>query len=375
MAVCVKCKQDIPMEEFTFCPFCGKKQSKPEKKERNRKSRGNSCGSVYKRGSSWVASVTLGWKSTSPDKPPYPIKRTKSFKTKSEALDAIPLLKLEKPKTVPALSFYWESYKATGYKKLSDSTQCKYRIAWEKRLALIHDTPVNELSVKVLQDVIDRNKPSYDQAKDCRNLLSNLYRLIVADGNAASKDIPALLNLPAHEEKEREVFTDDEMKKLWTCYENGNIDCAIPLFMLYSGAMPGETMHLRTDQIDLDRRIIVGAGMKTKVRRETPIVIADCLVPVLEDLIARARPDGYLWIQSKDDFYQMFNDALTAAGIERKLTPYCCRHSFAHALAVTENIAPATIRRAMRWSTTRMLDRYSHPDNTDALDAVDKLKK
>lgn len=378
--ICTKCSAQIPIENAVYCPFCAAQLTPqlPTEKEssgRRPKSRGNSQGSVYRRGNSWVASVTVGWRvPADPSKPRYPLKRTKAFKTKREAVDAIPSLKIEKPKITPKLSYYWDSYKATGYKNLSDSAQTKYRIAWEKRLTPVQNTQVDALTVKVLQSTIDEKCSSFDTAKDCKNLLSNLFRIAAADGYV-SKDIPSLLRLPEHEEKEREVFTEEEQKKLWACYENGNMDCAIPLFMLYSGAMPGETMHLRTDMIDLERRIIVGAGMKTKVRRETPIVIADCLVPVLEDLIAHARPDGFLWIQSKDDFYQMFNNALTAAGIDRKLTPYCCRHSFATALAVTENIAPVTIRRVMRWSTTKMLDRYAHPNNTDALDAVDKLKK
>lgn len=64
---------------------------------------------------------------------------------------------------------------------------------------------------------------------------------------------------------------------------------------------------------------------------------------------------------------------IQAAGC-RPLSPYSCRHTTATALAITENIAPQTVKRVMRWSNSRMLDRYAHPDNADALAAVNAIK-
>ena len=113
--------------------------------------------------------------------------------------------------------------------------------------------------------------------------------------------------------------------------------------------------------------------MKTKVRKKTPITIPDCLVPVLSDLMENAQPSGFIWPQNEQGWYDSYYKSLETAGCSR-LTPYCCRHTTATALAVTENIAPQTIRKLMRWSTTKMLDRYAHPDQSDALAAANKLK-
>ena len=44
-------------------------------------------------------------------------------------------------------------------------------------------------------------------------------------------------------------------------------------------------------------------------------------------------------------------------------------------IARKEGIAPQTIKRIMRWSTTRMLDRYTHPSQDDALRAINTLKR
>ena len=45
----------------------------------------------------------------------------------------------------------------------------------------------------------------------------------------------------------------------------------------------------------------------------------------------------------------------------------------ATASAITEGIAPQTIKKVMRWSTTRMLDRYAHPDQADVRAAIDTI--
>ena len=70
--------------------------------------------------------------------------------------------------------------------------------------------------------------------------------------------------------------------------------------------------------------------------------------------------------------YANYHAVLKAAGC-RDLPPYSCRHTTATALAITDGIAPQTVRKVMRWSTAKMLDRYAHPDQSDALKAVNTL--
>lgn len=376
---CLKCGKVIPVENALFCPFCGASQVKKQS-DRRKKSRGNGQGSAYHRivngkpQATWTISVVVGWKPSEDGSHKIPIKRTLGgFKTKAEAIEAVPRLKIARPKTPPTLSYYWDTYKTTGFKTLSPSKQTAYRIAWEKRLASVAGVSVDALTVRVLQDTLDKHCESYYIAKDVKSLLSNLFKLAAVDG-FVSKDIPSLLVLPELEEKEQTPFSDEEQKALWKAYESGEKSVCLPLLMIYSGMMPGEVQKLRVEQIDLERKIITGAGLKTKARKEIPVVIADCIIPVVQDLIDNARDDGYLWIQSKDDWYDTYYHSLEVAGV-RKLTPYSCRHTTATALAVTENVAPQTVRRVMRWSTSRMLDRYAHPDTQDALDAVNSIKK
>ena len=255
---------------------------------------------------------------------------------------------------------------------LSRSKQSAYKTAW-KKLKPIQDARVDIITVDLLRRTVSDACPTFDTAKDCKSLLSNLFSLAAAD-RFADKDLPSFIILPKHEETERIPFNEDEQAALWKLYETGDKRAAVPLLMIYTGMMPGEAQKLTVSNINLEERTITHAGIKTKVRKKTPIVLAADIIPVVEDLIANARPNGFIWKRNEEEWYQNYYAALEAAGC-RRLTPYSCRHTTATALAITQKIAPQTIKRVMRWSTTKMLDRYAHPDVSDALGAVDSIAK
>jgi len=343
------------------------------------KSRGNGQGTAYKRKNSqfWTAEVVVGWRTPDDEnKPPVAIKRSKSgFSSKRDALAYCPTLLsggIDPKKEAPRLFEYWDTYKTGNFTKLSKSKQVAYRIAWNK-LKPLHDIRIDRITVGMMQDAISNACKTFDPAKDCKSVLANLF-VIAAKEKQADKDLPSLITLPEHDEKETVPFTDIEQASLWKMYESGDKNAAIPLLMIYTGMMPGEAQKLTVSQIDLERRIIEHAGIKTKVRRKTPIVLSNTIVPVVEDLVANARPNGFIWKHNEEEWYRNYYAALESAGC-RRLTPYSCRHTTATALAITEGIAPQTIKRVMRWSTTKMLDRYVHPQTSDALGAVDTLKK
>lgn len=368
--ICTKCQRET-VQGAVFCPWCGKKLTATKK--RRTKSRGNGTGTAFRRGSTWTAQVVVDRVIVADDKPLRKITRSKGgFKTRDEALRYCPILKNGPVKAdlAPTLSSYWATYKSGAYEALSASRKQACRIAWNK-LERIQMTRIDQLTVGELQQLVKDRCPSYYTARDVRSLLIALFRIAAADGYA-NKDIPTFIQLPALEEKEQTPFSDVEQQALWKLYESHDLRATIPLLMIYTGMMPGEAMRLRVEQIDLDGRRIHGAGMKTKVRKQTDIVLADDIVPLVEDLIAHAQPSGYIWKRAEDEWYANYYAALEAAGC-RRLPPYSCRHTTATALAVTENIAPQTIRKVMRWSTARMLDRYAHPDQDDALAAVNRI--
>lgn len=380
--ICPKCKADNPAGAI-FCNQCGKKLVTTRK--RRQKSRGNGTGCAYYDSVHryWVAQIVDGYRDLPPFDPAnpenrkqrVPIKKTKSgFRRREDALAYCQTLKNgpQKPSLAPTLTVYWETFKNGQYEALSASKQQAYRTAW-KKLEAIKDTRVDQLTVSDLQNLVAEKCSSFYTARDVRTLLINLFRIAAAEGYVR-QEIPTFIQLPALEETEQTPFSETEQKALWKQYEKPDIRAAVPLLMIYTGMMPGEAQHLRVDQIDIEGRRIHGAGMKTKVRKQTDIVLADAIIPLVQDLIDHAQPSGYIWKRFEKEWYDNYYAVLEDAGC-RKLPPYSCRHTTATALAVTQNIAPQTVRKVMRWSTAKMLDRYAHPDQDDALAAVNSIKK
>lgn len=369
--ICKKCKRDVPPDAL-YCPYCGLSLN-PPKVTRKPRTRPNGAGTAYKRGRTWTSCVVIGWRPRESLKA-TPIYRTKGgFKTKRDALEYCSTLKQDKPKSkAPRLIDYWTTYHDGEYQQLSKSKQTAYAGAWNK-LSDIHYRLVDQLTVSEIRDNVSRVANTYYTVRDCKTVLTRLFSLAAADG-WCNKDIPSFIVLPKLEEKERQVFSDAEQLALWKLYESSDLRAAIPLLMICTGMMPGEMQALKVEHIDLDAHKIMGIGMKTKVRRESPVYLPEDALPIVEDLIANAQPSGYIWPRNEDKWYKTYYDALEAAGC-RRLEPYCCRHTTATRLAISENIAPQTIRRMMRWSTAKMLDRYAHPDDQAVIDAANTIKK
>lgn len=366
---CPKCARLIP-DDALLCCYCGRSIVKKEQPKRH--GRGNGSGSAYRRGKTWTASYTAGWTRDADGSYKQKRKTKGGFKTRNEALEWIVDVKQGRAKKdAPALARYWETWLAGEYTRLSSSKQTAYKIAW-KKLRALQLRPVDGLTVQDLRSAVSEQAPTYYPARDMKTLLGHLFKLAAADG-WVSKDLPDFILLPEKTERERTPFTQDEQAALWKLYDQGDRRAALPLVMIYTGMMPGELQGLRVEMVDLDAQQITGAGLKTKVRRASPIYLPDAIVPVLADEIGQ-RTEGYVWPRNEDKFYESYYAALLAAGC-RRLEPYCCRHTTATALAITEGIAPQTVKKIMRWSTTRMLDRYAHPDDAAAQAAINTLQR
>ena len=367
--ICPKCAREIP-DDANLCCYCARVFRRRTAARVNK--RHNGAGTAYRRGKTWTASVVIGW-NVDPDGKKHRVQLTKGgFKTKTEALEYCPELKRQKerPQQAPLLVQYWSLYSSSELPKLSESKQTAYKIAWG-RLKPIANRHVDSLTVQDLRKIVDTYALTYYPARDVKVLLNHLFYLAAAD-RWVSKDLPSFIILPEKNETPREPFTEEEQKAIWHAYESGCTDAAIALIMIYTGMMPGEMRNLSVEMIDYEDRRIIGVGLKTKIRRESPVYLPDDIIPVLQDVSENAA--GLIWPYSKHIFYNKYYSALETAGV-RPLQPYSCRHTTATALAITENIAPETVRKVMRWTTTSQLPRYAHPNDPDALAAVNTLKK
>ncbi len=332
------------------------------------KTRANGTGTAYKRGRTWTVEVVLGYNPGTG----RPVRKTKGgFSTKTAALSyALALKESKSKKHAPTLSHYWDVWSESALPKLSGSKQTAYRIAWAKLEPLVNHT-VDDLDIASLQQLIGEKAPTYYPARDIRTLLSHLFRLAIADG-VVTIDLPYYLTLPALEEDEPTPFSEAELAAFWQHYEQGDTIIGYILLMVYTGMMPGELCLLQKSMIDWSHQEILGCGLKTKERKKKPIVLADFILPVLQDLCDQS-PDEKVLTMGRDKFYAEFHAALARCNA-RDLTPYACRHTTATALALGNQVAPSVIQRVMRHKRFETTQRYIHPDDKAALEAVNQLR-
>lgn len=367
MPNCIKCRRII--DATPFCPLCGAKQSKPD---HSIKTRGNGTGTAYKRGKGWTAAVTIGYYMDGDGKTKRKVKTKGGFKTKTAALEYCQKLKsYETQKTAPLLVEYWETYSGTEMDRLSDSKRQAYTIAWN-RIKALHKRPVNAITVAEIRTVVSKACPTHYTARDTKVVLSHLFKLAGADG-FANKDLPSYIELPKLVEQERQPFTDAEQALLWASYDAGDKNACLPLIMIATGMMPGEMRKLRVSMVDLPGRKITGAGLKTETRKKLTIILPDDICPVLED--AMEGKTDYIFPVTETAFYSQYYKALEAAGVTRHLTPYSCRHTTATRHTIDERTPPQVVARLMRWSSTKMMDRYVHVSDDDALAAANAITR
>lgn len=367
---CIKCGADLP-DGALYCPACGKKQTQEPKPER-KKTRGNGTGCVYRIGKKWAAEVTLGYRTTSDGKRKRIIKRKKGFSTKAEAILYIPaLLQQVEKQQKTTLDELWTFYEANGLTKLSKSKQGHYRTAYNK-LQSVSFVDLAALTIKDLQGVVNEKATTYYPAKDMKTLLCHLYDLAVAD-QLVTVNIAEYIELPHLEEESPNPFTKDEVSALWSDYFSGSTVTGYALLMIYTGMMPGELFELRTDMIDLDNKVICGAGLKTEVRKKAPIVLSDFIVPVIKELLNHANGDKFLPLR-RDAYRKEFKAMLERCGCRSDLVPYSCRHTTATSLASAE-VALTTIKEVMRHSKVTTTQRYVHITAGEMLAAVNRMAK
>lgn len=362
--ICRKCGLPIP-DGSLFCNLCGTKQAAPKQSV---KRRGNGQGTAYKRGRTWTVAVTVGKYDTGAAKR----LRKGGFKTKREALEYIPFLVGDESTAPRTLAYYYESWSKTDAPKLSESKQTAYKIAWSRFKAVSH-LPVKKLTIVQLRDLVAEEAPTHYPARDMKSLLSHLLKLAIAD-QQITVNMANYITLPDKKEAEPQPRTDAELKIIWQAFDDQDVVAAYLLLMIYTGMMPGELCQCTKGMVDFENRQIVGAGLKTGIRKNTPIVLADIVIPVLERIFTYTDDgdDQKILYTDRWSFYDAYHNFNLQYGI-RDLPMYSCRHTTGTALAVGAAVAPSIVQKIMRHAKYTTTQKYVHPDVSDALAGVNKL--
>lgn len=369
--LCRKCHKEIP-DGSRYCCWCGIPQAAVGRYRLHHE------GSVYKdsRSQHWVAQIYL---TTIDGK--RRAKRKYGFATRRDALEGLKQLQMKYSSELilssgdvklPTFTYFWQEYSTGDMLKISVNRQNIYQKAWE-RLEILHDKDIREVTTAGLQHTIDAVNPKgqYYSARDMKNLLSKLYQLAMSY-NIVSNNLAKFIQLPELHEQSHDSFTLEEVNQLWESFRKGNTFTGYILLMIYTGMMTGELLGCRKDNIDWEHKKIVGAGKKTRKRKESPILFGEEMELVLQKLVEYSGASKKLVAMNKDRFYEQYYQTLEQCHI-RKLSPYSCRHTTATVLADLKTPVPV-IRGIMRHTKITTTQRYIHTSDESLRKAVDNME-
>ena len=339
----------------------------------------NGYGSVHKlpgnRRKPYRARVTTGW--TEGGKQQY--YTVGYFKTRAEAMDALAEYNKNPIGESRDTTFgeIYEKWSEAKYPTLDRSTANGYKAAW-KRLAVLAGEPVRNIKKSHLQDVINGmieeglSRSSLEKAK---TLCVILFDEAMSD-DIVDKNYAKLIELPPARKTKKETLTDLEIKKLANLAEQGDIWAGTILILIYTGMRPAEMLKLTKFNINTVNWTITG-GVKTDAGRDRIIPVHSKIKKYISYWLS--QPGSRLITRNGQaisvDYYRksIFKPTLQRAGIERELTPYCTRHTFAtllnEAKVPTKNIQDLIGH--SDYATTA--NTYTHPDIEELRAAIEQI--
>jgi len=155
-------------------------------------------------------------------------------------------------------------------------------------------------------------------------------------------------------------------------WQNINIeDVDLALIMIYTGLRPNELLDIKTKNVYLNDRYMIGGG-KTEAGRDRIIPIHEKIVPLIERRLEKAQKylitsnigNKYTYSSFKERWDKMMNT------ISLNYYPYDCRHTLATKLdSVGAN--KLCIKLIMGYKSQDLLDNtYTHKNKQQLIDTI-----
>lgn len=304
------------------------------------KVRGNGQGSAFKRGKSWTAIVTVGWKTT-PTGRAQAIRRTKGgFARKKDALDYCQQLQSaprEKPKMT--LQQVYDAWLPVHEARVSKSTADCYRAAYKYfdalRFRLLCDIDVDEL-----QECLDACPRARRTRENMKAVMGLLYKYAIPR-HQATMNLAEYLHTGDNDKSTRPAFTAEQVELIRQ--QIGLTPYAEYIYVLiYTGFRPAELFSLTKDSY---RDGVLYGGIKTEAGKDRAVPVSPKVLPIIEEHVTNCH--GFLFPRENGEQMPVayfrdccFYPVLAAAGIQplptaehpAYYTPYSARHTFANLL-------------------------------------------
>lgn len=339
--VCVKCGAEVP--DGAYCLKCGAKQLKMQK---NAKSRGNGTGSVYRRGDKWCCAKTVGYWLDSDGKKHRKVVR-KTFKTKKDAVNALPLLGYGQTSAGKA-----ERKAKTTFKELYDiwlpthsaggSTLGNYKAAFNYFRPLYAELAA-DVDIDDLQECISECPRGKATRRNMRTVVGLIYKYGIPRGYFPDKlDLSQYLNVDGDEGEGGRGLPDDYLEAIKKAGKN-SVAARIVYAHCYLGFRPSELLKLKVSDYDAKTKAFTG-GSKTEAGIDRVVTVSPKIQWIIDSFID-GKEDGFVFSENGirldlKIYRSMFYDLLDSLNLENPTydvngnqkhiyTPHSCRHTFA----------------------------------------------
>lgn len=338
----------------------------------------NGHGTVYKlsgkRRKPWIARVTTGW--TPEGKQTY--QTIGYFETKRQGMDALSLHRINpiSPKSDMTLGDIYEEWSTAKYEKISADTVYGYKASWYQ-LERHSKLKFKELRTVHIQSIIDdmyRANKSKSAMEKVRTLCNLLYKYAMQN-DIVDKNYAEFIEMPKTKKKEKEIFTDLDIKKLEELAVTDKWANTI-LILIYTGMRISELLTLTKFNIDIENMVIRG-GIKTDAGKDRIIPIHSKIQQYIKTWHSQNKDTIIFKEDGKKilpEYYRnyLYYPVLEKAGI-KKLTPHSCRHTFASLMA-RSGVDTLYIQKLIGhsdYSTTANI--YTHPEMQELKKAIESI--
>ena len=337
----------------------------------------NGYGSVFKlsgnRRRPWCARITAGWS----DEGKQQYKTIGYFEKRQDAMNALAEYNKNPynidQNTVTFEEIY-EKWSKKKFENLSISQTKNYKVAFNTCTA-IHQIKFTDLRLSHLQGIIDTANKNYGSNRQIKVLFSQLFQYAMKN-DIVDKDYSKFVEIGKRVESEkRQPFTKEEIDVLWK-YVDRIRDVDTVLIMIYSGLRIGELLTIKSENVDIKSRIMVG-GIKTAAGKDRTIPIHKKIVPLIEKRLANGH-EFLITTKSNGkmsyDFYLKRHWHVFMARLGLNRSPHDCRHTFVTA-ADNSGINQIALKRIVGHSTgSDITAHYTHKDIEQLIEAMDQIE-
>lgn len=337
----------------------------------------NGYGSVFKltgnRRRPWCARITIGWN----DEGKQQYKTLGYFEKRQDAMTALAEYNKHpydlNQNTVTFAEIY-EKWSKKKFETISTSRIKGYGTCYNI-CTPIHDMKFVDLRTYHLQGVIDNASKNYGTNRQIKVLFSQLYQYAMKN-DIVDKDYSMFVEIGKDTKStKRKPFTKEEIDLLWKYSKHIPILDTV-LIMIYSGMRISELLTIKSKDVDLESRAMIG-GIKTEAGKNRTIPIHKKIVPLIE----KRLEDGYDFListkQNKPFTYDQYlrrhwNTSMERLNLDH--SSHDCRHTFITA-ADNCGINPITIKLIVGHSRgSDVTASYTHKDVQQLIEAIDQIE-